>query len=217
MLINVHTHRPDASASVAILNLYRDFGRAEELPACSVGLHPWYLDKDTAEHELEQVSRLAVLPQVYAIGECGLDRLAAAMPAFQEEIFAQHLALARQVAKPLVVHCVRAFDELLRVLRRQPGHPPVIVHGFNRKWTVARTLLDAGCYLSFGAAQLRNETAQEVFRQVPDDRYFLETDDAPVPIQEVYAAAALLKNMPEEQVISSVANNFAAVFKNSND
>lgn len=212
MLINIHTHHPDPSASTAIHSLYRDFGQAVQEEACSVGLHPWYLDPDTAAQELERVSALASLPQVYAIGECGLDKGIAADLAFQEAIFISQVELAQQVKKPLIVHCVRAFDELLRVLKHYPGHPPVIIHGFNRKWTIARPLLDAGCYLSFGTALLRSKTARETFRQVPDDRCFLETDDDPAPVRDVYAAAAALKNIPEAQVISTVANNFAAVF-----
>lgn len=212
MLVNIHTHHPDASASTVIHSLYRDFEQARLEQACSIGLHPWYLEPDTAANELERLAVLAVLPQVYAIGECGLDKNSPTDPAFQEDIFARHVGLAKQVNKPLIVHCVRAFDELLRVLKRHPGHPSVIIHGFNRKWTVARPLLDAGCYLSFGTALLRSETARETFRQVPGDRYFLETDDDPTPVRDVYAAAAALKNIPEAQVISAVANNFAAVF-----
>lgn len=210
--VNIHTHHADASADPAILNLYRDFERAGQEKACSIGLHPWYLERDTLEQEWAQVAALADLPQVYAIGECGLDRLAAADMDWQEDIFTRHIQLAQRVGKPLIVHCVRAFDELLRLLRRQESLPPVIVHGFNRKWTVAQPLLEAGCYLSFGAALLQNSIAQEVFRQVPEDRCFLETDDALLPVTDLYRAAAALKNIPEAQVFSAVANSFAAVF-----
>lgn len=214
MLINIHTHFPDAGANLVLLNLYRNFERAQEGGPCSIGLHPWYLDAETAPQQMALLERLASLPAVYAIGECGLDKLCETPWALQETVFRQHLALAARVKKPLILHCVRAHEELVQLLRKFPGVlPPAVVHGFNRKLSVAQMLLDAGLYLSFGAALLRNETARAVFRTIPDDRYFLETDDDPLPVSDVYAAAATLKNTTVAAVMSQVQGNFAAVFQ----
>ena len=85
----------------------------------SVGIHPWSLAGDMpAECVWQMLSDAVCLPQVWAVGEAGLDKLAAAPMSLQEEVFVRQALLAERAGKPLVIHLVKAVDELLRVRHR---------------------------------------------------------------------------------------------------
>ena len=124
------------------------------------------------------------------VGECGLDRLCTTPYDLQLAAFDAQIRLSERLARPLVIHCVRAIDDVLRLHRgvRQPW----ILHGFRGKPQQLRQLLDNGLYISFG---LRFNA--ESLRQCPPQRLFLETDDTPSPIATLYEqAAALLGTTP---------------------
>lgn len=124
------------------------------------------------------------------VGECGLDRLCSTPYDLQLTAFEAQIQLSERLARPLILHCVRAIDDVLRLHRgtRQPW----IWHGFRGKPQQLQQLLDHGFYISFG---LRYNT--ESLRQCPLDRLFLETDDISLPISPLYEqAAALLNSSP---------------------
>lgn len=183
----------------------------KEMP-CSAGLHPWYLQEATLADELHRLRLAVQQPNVLAVGECGLDKITDTPFALQEKAFTAQVATANEHHKPLIIHCVRAFDELLHLLKRQHSIVPVIIHGFNKKAGIAQKLLDAGCYLSFGKALLASATAGEAFLQTPDACFFLETDDTDSSIQEIYSAAAALRKTTVETIISHTQNNFKKIF-----
>ena len=151
----------------------------------SAGVHPWYIDK-TLVHE---VRKLALLPSVVAIGETGLDKITAAgMDDFklQQELFIEHIALSEKVKKPLIIHCVKAWDELLHIRKTTKPVMPWIIHGFRSKATLAGQLLNAGIYLSFGA--LYNVDS---LKAAWEKRLLLaETDEARIDIRDIYARIA---------------------------
>ncbi len=157
-----------------------------------------------------------MLPNVLAIGECGLDKLCHTAWNLQVVVFKQQIELANKLNKPLIIHCVRAFDELLQVFEENPPIVPVIVHGFNKKDNIAERLVSAGMYISFGAAILKDSSpAALALKNMPADRFFLETDNADISIGDMYHAAAVIREIKEEAVILQVQQNFATVFKHS--
>lgn len=178
-----------------------------------MGLHPWYLDAKTLDADIERLSLLAGRNNVLAIGECGLDKITETPWELQLRGFIAQIALANELGKPLIVHCVRAFEELLAVFREHTPQVPAIIHGFTKKVELAEKLLEAGFYLSFGKALLNNSTACDSFMRVPADRFFLETDGSDVDIADVYKAAAALRKTGEETIISHAQSNFQKVFK----
>jgi TatD DNase family protein len=195
-MLDLHTHHAPPPGTQAIVN--RSYGRPfPETPWFSAGLHPWYLEGMDLGAALEWVGEQAKLPGCKAIGEAGLDRVCATEWALQERAFAGCIELALAHRLDLIIHCVRAFEEVLFWKKKvdNAGEIKWIFHGFNRKPDLAQRLLDAGCYLSFGAAILRPDSpAAQSLRHCPEGRYFLETDDrADVAIEQVYAAAAQLR------------------------
>ena len=112
------------------------------------------------------------------------------------------------------MHLVAAYREVVDIYKRiQPG-VPMLVHGFSKNEQVAKQLLDNGFYLSFGKYLLRNPELSEVLAQVPNDRFFLETDTVEEGIEEVYAKAASARNVGIEELKNIVSDNFKTVFKN---
>ena len=104
-------------------------------------------------------------------------------------------------------------DDVEELKKRLRPLQPWIFHGFDKNAATARMLLQAGCYLSFGAALFRhNSHAADAFRQTPSDRFFLETDDSDLSIQQVYARAAEVRGITAAEVEHQVWANFQAVF-----
>lgn len=206
-IIDIHTHSPGNAN--ALLNYYTHFEQSAAVPACSLGLHPRY--PDLASYD--QLEAYAAQKNVLAIGECGLDKLCDTEWSLQEQLFRQQTALANKLDKPLIIHCVRAYSECIQLLTA--AKVPVIFHGFNRKLHIAQLLLAKGFYLSIGAAVF-NPAFEAVFRALPLDRLFFETDDRrDLTIGSVYKRAAELKKIEVEYLILQVEDNFQKVFKNA--
>lgn len=136
----------------------------------SVGVHPWNAERADAE-TWARMERWLDDPRVVAVGEVGLDRLRGPAMDVQERVFMRQVDMAAQRGLPVVVHCVRAVDVLLRLRRATKRAGQWVVHGFRGKAATARQLLDAGIDISFGE---RHDA--EAFAAVPPERRYRETD-----------------------------------------
>lgn len=208
-----HTHHPRADADVVcISNVRIGYGLPPAQGAWSAGVHPWDAGHDD---RLAVLEGLLAAPGIMAIGECGLDRRCDVPLDVQHTVFGRQIELSEQYGLPLIIHCVRAFDDLIALHRRRQPSMPWVVHGFNRTADLAQRLIDAGLLLSFGGALLRQgSSARDALIRVPEDRWLLETDDdADLRIADVYAAAADLLHVPVNDLCTIQQVNFAAVFK----
>ncbi|GAB4494216.1 MAG: TatD family hydrolase [Saprospiraceae bacterium] len=214
MFVNLHTHQPLLSPdTLEIESVW--LGQAKEplSPHLSVGLHPWHLtgfDSKSAEKWLrEQAAR----PEVIAIGEAGLDKVTSTSWDLQVLAFQWCIQISEAYQKPLVIHCVRAFSEILALKKQQKPTQPWIFHGFEKNLKTAAMLLNAGCWLSFGSALFReNSHAAEALRQTPGDFLFLETDMSDFSIQEVYERAAAIRGVGLEDLKKQTWSNYKALF-----
>lgn len=125
------------------------------------------------------------------IGECGLDKCCNTPWAVQMEVFVSQIEIAEELGKPLVIHCVRAFNELME-LRKTHKQTPWVVHGFTGSTELYNQLLKAEIEVSFGEAILdkRRTKVRETLSKADPDRIFLETDDSGADIKEIYHTAA---------------------------
>lgn len=213
MLHNLHTHSLSDNTNVfEVVNRYPY--EAIDVPYFSTGIHPWHIDTEKLEEHLAVIEERLHLPNCLALGECGLDKRIEIPLQIQIEVFEKQLLLAKKYQKPVILHLVAAFQELVEMKNKlQPG-VPMVVHGFSKNWQVAKQLLDNGFYLSFGKYLLRNPELSGVLAQVPDDRFFLETDTIEEGIAEVYSRAALARNVDIEELKNTVSTNFKTVFNN---
>ncbi len=195
---------------MAIQNVFNDFARTPKT-FFSAGLHPWYITEEWRSHFI-LLEKAVSDRRALAIGECGLDRTSITNWSMQLQAFTEQVMLANNTGKPLIVHCVRAYEEILQLLVKLKNRQPVIFHGYNKNWHTAERILGAGHWLSFGKA-LEQLQVQQVFFQTPVDRFFLETDDSDLDIEKIYGLAADIKSMPMNELLMQLEMNFEKLFK----
>lgn len=213
--INLHTHVfSDRADILEIVNQYpQEFDAS--IPHYSIGIHPWYIVEDRIEEDLTIIESKLELENCLAIGECGLDKRIEIPFDLQINAFQRQLILAEKFKKPVIIHCVAAFQEAIEIKRRLEIKVPMIIHGFSKNIETAQQLLNNGFYLSFGKYLLRNPELETVFKAIPDDRFFLETDTIEEGIREVYQLAAKYKNMELEAIQNQVQHNFESIFSHN--
>lgn len=179
----------------------------------TIGIHPWHLDEGNKDLLLERVRGFAGNPQIAAIGEAGFDRIRGAYLALQKEIFEEQVIISEEHNKPLVIHCVRAWDELLTEHKRLRPKMPWLVHGFRGKPELASQLITKGMYLSFWFEFVMRPESAKLLRSVPPDRIFLETDGADIDIREIYKKVSSDLEIAEEELKVKIYSNFQDFFK----
>ena len=212
IFFNIHTHQYTNQKEVLeIVNQYPlEFDSS--IPNYSIGIHPWYIIEDRIDNDLQIIENKLQDENCFAIGECGLDKRAASSMALQLMVFEKQLALAEKYQKPVILHCVAAFQELIAVKKKLKLTVPMIIHGFSKNIEVANQLVQNGFYLSFGKYLLLNKELELVFNSIPNDRFFLETDTIEQDIKEVYELAAKYKNIEVEEMKAIIGFNFNTVF-----
>lgn len=209
---NLHTHQ--FTNQLDVLELVNQYPQEFDttIPFYSIGIHPLYIDENRLEKDLEVVNEKLALPECLALGECGLDKRSETSFDWQQSVFEKQLAFAEKHQKPVVIHCVTFFQELIEIKKRLKISVPMIVHGFSKKIELAKQLIDNGFYVSFGKNLLRNPELKSVFKSIPNDRFLLETDLIEEGIQDVYALAAKYKDLELIELQEIVTKNYNTVF-----
>lgn len=209
--LDIHCHKT-ASAPGAIsiqsLSLTSDiFLAMPKKKPISVGLHPWFAQLDTFEMQMRYLEVLAKQPNVKLIGECGLDKLRGESVNNQLLILTGQIKLAEQLNKPLILHCVKCFAEMIALKDKLQVKVPMVIHGFNKNEVLGKQLLEKGFLLSFGREILKTGTgAAKLITEI--DNFFLETDDSDIPIAEIYQAAANLKKCTVDELKACIFANW---------
>lgn len=209
---NFHTHQfTNQSNILELVNQYpQEFDAS--IPYYSIGIHPWYIKEDRLENDLRIIEEKLKIKNCLALGECGLDKRVEIPLEIQIQVFEKQLILAQKYQKPVVIHCVAAFQEIIAIKKKMKISVPMIVHGFSKNSQVAEQLITAGFYISFGKYLLQNPSLKDVFLNIPDDRFFLETDTIEEGIQQVYDLAAMYKNSTLKELQENIKRNFERVF-----
>lgn len=201
MILDFHTHHLDAADALIAVDP-RDLDPVEGR-YYAVGYHPWHDVARLTDEDFALLERCARHPQVLAVGETGMDALRGGGLDVQANVFVRHLQVAREVGKPVVAHCVRTAQQIIAARRRAGlDDVPLAIHGMRGNEHVARMLLDAGCYLSFGARF--NPRAVQV---TPLERLLIETDEEAITIGEVAARVAAALNVPVGRIKQAAAGN----------
>ena len=205
---DIHTHRLPLHPEQAIIS--HTIGSAQPDGSevyLSLGIHPWYLDAHEAESQLATLRQSLQDDRVVALGESGLDRLRGCPLDVQISVFRHEVALAEEYRLPMVIHCVRAFNELVRLKKELHPQQPWIIHGNRGKEIGVAELLRHGCYVSFGA-----KFQTEAVRAVPLHRLFIETDEAEESIDEIGLRIAGIKGISSEELVGAIHKNVREVF-----
>jgi len=214
--IDIHTHDSGVISGIyAIENL---MAHEERTPAdnpsqpSTYGIHPWHLDSQTLERLIEKVQSVAGSESLVAIGEAGFDKLRGPGIEIQTRAFEAQVLISEEIGKPLFVHCVRAWDELLPVHKRLRPKMPWLIHGFRGNTVLASQLLSKGMYLSFWFDFIVRPESSKLVRSLPKERIFLETDGADVDIRDIYAKVARDLDITVDELKEIIAKNFNEFF-----
>lgn len=202
LCLDIHTHhvppQPEGIISVSV----DDFCPIEG-QLYSIGIHPWDTEKNIPAEVWVKLEKIASLPQVVAIGECGIDKLKGG-PMFRQLIVLQkHIDLSEKIGKPLILHDVKAHDIIVGVKKDSQPKQNWAVHGFRGKPTVAKMLTDVGIYLSFGE-KFNPQTPVTV----PLDKILVETDESPLSIYEIIANLSANMNQEMTGIIGDNSQRF---------
>lgn len=215
-LVNFHTHKPQFNSNSICVVPYDvdNFSVYNSTHYQTIGLHPWKTDSKEVSQWLDKLNELAKQNDFIGIGEIGLDRLKGAPLKKQIDIFEKIVGIATEYKKPIIIHCVRCWTELIAILSKSKYHDiPKAIHGFRAKADVAKQLVENGFYLSFGTALIHaTPELAETLTLVPKNKLFLETDDTEIPIYEIYDAAADILDSTIEELVSITNQNLLTFF-----
>ncbi len=192
--VDIHTPRPA--------------GQAVQLR--TAGIHPWDAERAGGE-ALAALERALRDQSVQAVGEIGLDFAAAVDREAQRSLFRAQLELALRAGLPVVLHCVRAFEETMRLLRAAEPRA-VIFHGFIGSPEQARRAAERGYCLSFGERTFASPRTVEALKSTPLDLLFLQTDDSPLPIETIYRRASEAAGVSIDDLKRATTCNYERIF-----
>lgn len=174
----------------------------------SIGIHPQDIDIINIDKQLQWMKSM-MFDNCFAIGECGLDSIVPIDQKIQEKVFLKQIKIANEVKKPIIIHCVRKFYEVISLGKK--SHQPMIIHGFNKKQQIAADLLANNFYLSFGKAVLYNLSLQDILKNTPLDKIFLETDNEDFKIEELYLKVSEIKEISLDQLNEQILENLHTI------
>ena len=210
--INLHTHHHSNQLNTFELVNQYPLEFHSSIPYYSMGIHPWFIKEATLEQEFEILTQKIQDKNCLAIGECGLDKRIDVPLDLQKAVFERQLLLAQHDQKPVIIHCVAAFDELIECTKRLQIKVPIIVHGFSKNNQLANQLIQQGFYISFGKYLFQMPNLASVLNQIPEERFFLETDTALQSIEDVYQLVAKSKGISVPALQEKVKQNFESIF-----
>lgn len=212
--IDIHTHHPlNSEEIIAVPSLFLqdiDFQKYINTPF-SAAIHPWHVTKFTPEQVSIMLENLEKQPGLIAVGETGLDKICSSDYQRQKHIFEMHLEFAEKLRKPVIIHAVKSWNELMIYIKK--NNVPFVLHGYSAGIELTKQLIDQGCCFSVGKAVLRiTPRFREAIQIIPLTSLFLETDDSSLNIREIYNEVSKILNLPLEELKMQVKMNFDTLF-----
>ncbi len=211
MLIDFHTHSPNPKHH-CIESL--SFDQSPKKLPFTYGIHPWHVERANFEEFAANLQKYCERENFLTLGEIGLDRVRGENYDQQKNLFSRQLELAHAYQFDFIIlHCVRALDDIVALTKDSPYSGKLIFHDANFAPKQAQDLARHGHYLSFGRNLMRsNSKAKETFNDFPIEQLFLESDDGQIALEEIYQRAAQLKNIDKEELAQHCRANLRRVF-----
>lgn len=201
---DTHTHFRTAN-TYSILNSFSSIN----IPH-SRGIHPWFIQSNH-QKQLNILEEDLTHPKCMALGEVGLDKLCPVNFELQRKVFIQQIALSEKNNLPLIIHCVRASNELFQLKKEINPTQPWIWHGFNKANLLTQSL-ENSIIPSFGQAIMHNQPLQQEVSKLNPNQFFLETDTSSFSIEVIYKTVALSRNYSCETLQKEQITNFTSIF-----
>lgn len=207
-LFNFHTHNKEEN--YGIINIFPE----EEILSgkrYSCGLHPWHYSRNY-ETALSQIELLAKENKIVAIGETGFDPKSPVSIDMQSEIFERHADISEKYKLPLIIHCVKYFNNLISIKNKINPESAWVIHGFNGKTSIASELVKNGFYFSISEKILMSkEKATEIINIIPIEKILFETDDHDSDISNIYNFAAKIYGLSLNEMKKIIDTNLKSI------
>jgi TatD DNase family protein len=219
--IDIHVHGGKPARGLFILETL--MAHEENLPlalngvAYTYGIHPWFLTAENFGEHIEKVKEITADEEVIAIGEAGFDKLRG--PAFdlQRKAFREQVKISESLGKPLIIHCVRSWEEIIGEMKELKPHMPWMIHGFRGKIQLAEQLLSKGFYISIWFDFALRPESSDLIRKIANNMFFLETDGADVDIRDIYSKVAKDLDINTEELKRRLSDNYKKFFSARNE
>jgi TatD DNase family protein len=180
----------------------------------SRGIHPWLIDENYSTKLKELESELQH-PYCIALGEIGLDKICSSDYTLQRKAFIQQIELSEKYKLPVIIHCVRASNELFELKKEIKPTQHWIWHGFNKANLLKQTI-ENNITPSFGEAILKNEGLRNELVNLESNQFLLETDTSTFSIETIYKTVAEVRNQSIETLQNEQISNWYYIFNSIN-
>lgn len=213
-LFDIHTHQissikrdnPNYSCILDVSPL--DFEEAKNVykrHSFSSAIHPW--NAEDSESQFKYLLEIATDSRIVAIGETGLDKIKGPSFDIQIPLFKRHIELSEQLKKPLIIHAVKAWEQLYHLRKDTKPTQPWIIHGFRGNPQITQQMARAGFMFSIG-----EKFNPSSLKFIPKTSLFCETDESQIDINDVYQQVADALNQDVEEFAAQIADNVRKVF-----
>ena len=208
--VNIHTHQKSTNEEdIEIISLFHN-ASIPEGELFSIGVHPWHAEKNSPQALIDEIFPKARF--AFAIGECGLDKSSSISWGKQVEVFRKQIELSEKTGKPIIIHAVRSYQDIIALHKIYSPSQAWIIHGFQGSAESMEQLIKHGIYVSFGANLLRENPKQlEALKATPGEYLFLETDEAAISLSKVYEYAALVRGVSLDTLTEQIHRNFTSI------
>ncbi len=213
MYLDIHTHKNIKTESLAIINI-NSINEVKAECIYSIGIHPWDIHKTDINTKLIEIKKAVTQKEIVAIGEGGLDRNIETSIEIQEDVFCKLSKIAESAKVPLIIHCVRAFSEMISLKKKLKPKQPWIIHGYNSNKIILEQLIKNEFYISFGEKLLNSQKLERILKFVTLDKLLLETDDSSCDIRKIYQKTASCLNINISELFES-QSSFVELFSSS--
>jgi Mg-dependent DNase len=214
--IDIHTHGSVPAPgifSVETLMAHENRIPKEQVGIAYIsGIHPWYLTGENHDMMLAYVADIAADKSVIAVGEAGFDKIKGPLIELQKKTFEEQVYIAEEHRKPVVIHCVRAWEELMAEHKKLKPAMPWMVHGFRGKKELALQLISRGMYLSFWFDFVVRPEASILLQSLPVDHIFLETDGSGADIRDIYNKVSADLEIRVDELKKQIFKNYMDLF-----
>jgi TatD DNase family protein len=205
MFIDAHTHQKNPVHPSLVMGKH------------ALGIHPWDVkspfDRDSLLIEFRKIEN----EEMFAIGECGLDRARSGLADIieQSEVFQWHLELAKKTNLPVIVHSVRAHSDIVGILKNHQWKIPLMLHDFSGNEQQIAEFLKYPVTFSLGKRIFNDH---DLIKKIPLENLLLETDDQlEIGIEDLYKKAAEILNIEVSILEGLLEKNFLNFFSHAND
>ena len=207
MLIDIHSHKRNVNY-LTIVN--KSDSNVTESDCFSFGIHPW--NTSEIEDNFLNFEKEISLIKCLAIGEIGLDKLNGPTIDVQKKVFLKQIEISEKYELPIILHCVKSWNEISEIKKIFNPTQSWIYHGFN-KVGIINEVLKSDIYVSIGSSIFTNIKLQEIVNLIPNERLFLETDDSNLDIFDIYKKVSEIKKIPLSELEEIIEQNFKRVFR----